>query len=99
MQISLGDKAAGSMPWTGGGESWVCWRYSYARPVVSLLLDGGAAQIPPDEYELARLDAASGEFVPLELSSVQLSSPAHKLTFAVKVTIPVDAVLLWAAAV
>ena len=88
MQISLGDKAADSMPWTGGGESWVCWRYSYARPVVALVLDGGAAHIPPHEYELARLDATSGEFVPLELSSVQFSSPPHKLTLAVKVTIP-----------
>ena len=24
MQISLGDGAAGYMPWTGSGESWVC---------------------------------------------------------------------------
>ena len=94
MQISLGDKAAGSMPWTGGGESWVCWRYSYTRPVVSLMLAGSAAHVSPDEFELARLDAASGEFVPLELSSVQLTSGADKLTLSVKVTTSADTALL-----
>lgn len=71
MQISLGDRAAGFMPWTGGGESWVCWRYSYARPVAALALHGPAAHLSPGELELARLAAGSGEFVALALREAE----------------------------
>jgi hypothetical protein len=85
MQISLGDNAAGSMPWMGGGESWVCWRYPYARPVVGLVLYGNAAHAQHNELELARLDSSSGEFVPLENTNMERSSDADSLTLVVKV--------------
>ena len=94
MQISLGDKGSSLMPWTGGGESWVSWRYSHARPVVALVLHGIAACTPPDEFELAHRDATTGEFAPLEMSSsVELDNAAHKLTLTVEVNVPVDALL------
>jgi hypothetical protein len=85
MQISLGDKAADILPWTGGGESWICWRYSYARPVAELVLCGSAARTSPHEFELARLDSTSGEFVPLEIISVEPGSADDSLTLSVKV--------------
>lgn len=95
MQISVGDKGSSLMPWTGGGESWVSWRYSHARPVVALVLRDIAAHTPPDEFELACRDAATGEFVPLEISSsVQLDTAVQTLTLNVKVSNPADAALL-----
>lgn len=87
MQISLGDRAAGFMPWMGGGESWVCWRYSFARPVAALVLRGPAAQLALGDIELAHLDAASGEFVAVELQkAAPPGMPADALLLEVKVT-------------
>lgn len=73
MQISLGDKAAGYLPWAGGGESWVCWRYSHARPVAALQLCGGLPQLHQADFELGYLDPVSGEFTTLLLR--QSASP------------------------
>ena len=67
MQVSLGDRAAGFAPWAGGGESWICWRYSHARPVAALLLAGGPLQLAQADFELAYRDDASGEFAPVQL--------------------------------
>jgi len=65
MQISLGDRAAGYLPWAGGGESWVCWRYSHPRPVAVLELARGPPQLAQADFELGYLDPASGEFIAL----------------------------------
>lgn len=51
LQISYSDKKPGIMPWSGQGESWVCWRYPFRRQVATVLIT-----LPPKLLSLVDLE-------------------------------------------
>ena len=86
MQISLGSKEPGLLPWTGSTESWICWRYPWPRPVLQLLVEGGASMLAGAEPELSFFHPDAEQFVRVAIRQEGLSgsSPAD-LLFLVEV--------------
>ena len=81
MQVSLGSKEPGLIPWAGSTESWICWRYPWPRPVLQLLVEGGACMLAGANPELSFFHPDAEQFVRVAIrQEVQGgSSPADLL--------------------
>jgi hypothetical protein len=75
MQVSLGDKAAGFMQWSGSGESWISWRYPFRRRVELLRLVAPSKPMWDLELEINYYDAQTEDFYGCPCVRVESSSP------------------------
>lgn len=66
LQLSYGDKQPGSMPWSGQGESWICWRYPHRRPVAAVLITLPPPALATSGIELLAFSAEADSFMPLQ---------------------------------
>lgn len=81
MQISLGDGAAGE------DGCWLCWRYSHGRPVMRLLLRGGAQQLAGVSFGLSCCDAVSGEVLTPSLHALPPADAGNQSDLVLEVQV------------
>ena len=86
MQVSLGSKEPGLIPWAGSTESWICWRYPWPRPVLQLLVEGGASMLAGAKPELSFFHPHAEQFVRVAIrQEVQGGSSPGDLLYFVEV--------------
>ena len=72
LQFSYGDRQPGMMPWSGQGESWICWRYPYPRHVATVLLTLPLEVLSLADLELLAFSLQADCFVPVEFEITEL---------------------------
>jgi hypothetical protein len=50
--ISLADEAAGFLPWSGAGDSWIAWQYPYPRAVRTVTIWDAPEPLRTTQFEL-----------------------------------------------
>jgi len=75
LQFSYGDKQPGMMPWSGQGESWICWRYLHPRSPATVLLTLPLEVLALADLELLAFSPQAACFVPVEFDIAELAEP------------------------
>ena len=59
------------MPWSGEGESWICWRYPFARPVAAVLVSLPWQLLASADLELLAFSDEADSFVPVPAEAAE----------------------------
>ena len=60
------------MPWSGEGESWICWRYPFARPVTAVLVSLPWQLLASADLELLAFSDEADSFVPVPAEAAEV---------------------------